>query len=101
VCNDIFWHVMERIRLDLPLHRWPPRSPDMTPCDFFLSCYMKDAVFMPTLPTDIDDLKRHITEAVAAVTCDMLRRVWEELDNRFDTAASNVWLTASSCEVWK
>jgi hypothetical protein len=33
---------------------------------------------------DIDDLKRRITEAVAAVTCDMLRRVWEELDYRFD-----------------
>jgi hypothetical protein len=33
---------------------------------------------------DIDDLKRRITEPVAAVTCDMLRRVWEELDYRFD-----------------
>jgi hypothetical protein len=32
---------------------------------------------------DIDELKRRITEAVAAVTCDMLRRVWEELDYRF------------------
>jgi hypothetical protein len=26
--------------------------------------------------SDIDDLKPRITEAVAAVTCDMLRRVW-------------------------
>jgi hypothetical protein len=34
--------------------------------------------------SDIDYLKRRITEAVAAVTCDMLRRVWEELDYRFD-----------------
>jgi hypothetical protein len=34
--------------------------------------------------SDIDDLKRRITEAVAAVTCDLLRRVWEELDYRFD-----------------
>jgi hypothetical protein len=34
--------------------------------------------------SDIDDLKRRITEAVAAVICDMLRRVWEELDYRFD-----------------
>jgi hypothetical protein len=25
--------------------------------------------------SDIDDLKRRITEAVAAITCDMLRRV--------------------------
>jgi hypothetical protein len=34
--------------------------------------------------SDIDYLKQRITEAVAAVTCDMLRRVWEELDYRFD-----------------
>jgi hypothetical protein len=37
-----------------------------------------------SLSSDIDDLKRRITEAVAAVTRDMLRRVWEELDYRFD-----------------
>jgi hypothetical protein len=29
-------------------------------------------------------MKLRITEAVAAVTCDMLRRVWEELDYQFD-----------------
>jgi hypothetical protein len=34
--------------------------------------------------SEIGDLKRRITEAVAAVTCDLLRRVWEELDYRFD-----------------
>jgi hypothetical protein len=39
-CNDIFGHVMERIGLDLPLQRWPSRSPDLTPCDFFLRGYV-------------------------------------------------------------
>jgi hypothetical protein len=34
--------------------------------------------------SDFDYLKRRITEAVAAVTCDMLRQVWEEVDYRFD-----------------
>jgi hypothetical protein len=34
--------------------------------------------------SDIDDLNRRVTEAVTAVTCDMLRRVWEQLDYRFD-----------------
>jgi hypothetical protein len=34
--------------------------------------------------SDIDYLKRRITEAVVAVTCDILRRVWEELDYRSD-----------------
>jgi hypothetical protein len=34
--------------------------------------------------SDIDDRKQRITEAVAAVNCDLLRLVWEELDYRFD-----------------
>jgi hypothetical protein len=32
----------------------------------------------------IEDLKQRITEAVAAVTCDILQQVWEELDYQFD-----------------
>jgi hypothetical protein len=61
--------------VDLPLLRC--QVADLAPCGFFLWGYVKDAVFVPPLPTDIDDLKQRITEAVAAVTCDMLRRVWE------------------------
>jgi hypothetical protein len=30
-----------------------------------------------------------------------LVQVWEELDYRFDTAASHVGLTSSACKVWK
>ncbi|KAJ4436676.1 hypothetical protein ANN_16807 [Periplaneta americana] len=33
------------------LHRrWPPRSPDLTPCDFYLWGYVKDRVFIPSMP---------------------------------------------------
>jgi hypothetical protein len=53
----------------------------------------------PLKSSNIDDLKRRITEAVAAVTCDVLRRVWEELDYRFDIAASHVGLTSSASKV--
>ena len=38
---------------------WPPRSPDITPCDFFLWGYIKDKVFS-TPPRDIDDLRQKI-----------------------------------------
>jgi hypothetical protein len=41
--------------------------------------------------SDIDDLKRRINEAVAAVACDMLRRVCEELDYRFDICHVTRW----------
>ncbi|KAJ4438428.1 hypothetical protein ANN_14373 [Periplaneta americana] len=33
------------------LHRrWPPRSPDFTPCDFYLWSYVKDRAFIPPMP---------------------------------------------------
>jgi hypothetical protein len=47
---------------------------------------------------DIDDLKRRITEAVAAVTCDMLRRVGEELDYRFDVTRGGSHRVLVRCE---
>ena len=35
---------------------WPPRSPDMTPCDFLLWGYLKLQVFV-TPPRDMQDLR--------------------------------------------
>jgi hypothetical protein len=35
--------------------KWPPRSPDLTPCDFLLWGYEKERVFVPPLPLDIDE----------------------------------------------
>ena len=31
---------------DSPLLSWPPRSPDLTPCDCFLWGYVKDRVYL-------------------------------------------------------
>jgi hypothetical protein len=59
-------------------------SPDLTPCDFFLWGYIKDRVFVPPLPVSLNELKQHITTAVASVDKDMLRSVWTELDYRID-----------------
>ena len=36
---------------------WPARSPDLTPCDYFLWGYVKDKVFVPPQPVSIPDLK--------------------------------------------
>ena len=55
--------------------RWPPRSPDLTPYDFFLWRFVKDTVFVPPLPADLQDLHNRITAAVALVDRDMLTRV--------------------------
>jgi hypothetical protein len=57
---------------DQPLTLWPPRSPDITPCDFFLWGYVKDGVFVPPLPRDLDDLKARIIAAVKNIDAPML-----------------------------
>jgi len=60
--------------------KWSPRSPDPTVCDFFLWGYVKDRVYVPPLPTTVDELQERITAAVKSVTPDMPQRVWSELD---------------------
>jgi hypothetical protein len=64
----------------LCLFAWPPRSPDLTPCDFFLWGYIKDNVYVPPLPTTLDEL----TERINSVDRDMLQLVWEEFSYRLD-----------------
>ena len=62
---------------------WPPRSPDITPLDFFLWGYVKDKVFS-TPVRDITNLKARITDAFAIITEDMLENTWREIDYRLD-----------------
>ena len=42
--------------------RWPPRSPDLTPCDFFLWGHVKNRVYS-TQPRSIEDLEEKIQRA--------------------------------------
>ncbi|PNF27666.1 hypothetical protein B7P43_G14706 [Cryptotermes secundus] len=49
---------------DLALQFWPPTSPDLTSCDFFLWGFEKDAVYVPPLSTNLNDLRNRITAAV-------------------------------------
>ena len=69
---------------DDALMRWSPRSPDLTPCDFSLWGFVKDTVFVPLLPANLQDLRNRITAAVDLVDRDMLTRVWNEMDYRID-----------------
>ena len=69
---------------DDALMRWPPRSPDLTLYDFFLWGFVKDTVFVPPLSANLQDLRNHITAAVALVDRDKLTRVWNEMDYRID-----------------
>jgi len=69
---------------DLSLHSWPPRSPDKTTCDFFLWGYVKERVYVPPLPADLDELTNRIMAAVKSVIEDTLRGVWDEFSYRVD-----------------
>ena len=64
--------------------KWPPRSPDLTVCDFFLWGYVKGRVYVPPLPTSLDELQERINAAVNSINSDMLHSVWSELDYRID-----------------
>ena len=69
---------------EVTLMHWPPRSTDLTTCDFFLWGFVKDAVFVPPVPANLQELHDRITAAVALIDLDMLTRVWNELDYWLD-----------------
>ena len=71
-------------RQDVTLMHWPPRFPDLSPYDFFLWGFVKDTVFVSPVLANLQELHDRITAAVALIDCDMLTRVWKELDYGLD-----------------
>lgn len=61
--------------------KWPPRSPDLNPCDFFLWGYLKARVYNP-LPKTINDLKKNIKREIKKIDQDMLEKIFENFKNR-------------------
>jgi hypothetical protein len=45
---------------------------------------VKDIIFVPSLPTNLQDLRNRITSAVALVDREMLTGVCNEMDYRID-----------------
>ncbi|GBN47864.1 hypothetical protein AVEN_115461-1 [Araneus ventricosus] len=62
---------------------WPPRSPDLTPLDFYLWGYVKQHVCSERI-NDINHLKQRIMDVIHSVTPGVLTCVWEELDYHLD-----------------
>ena len=67
-----------------------PRSPDLTPCDFFLWGFMKDAVYVPPLSTDLNDLRNLITATVNSVMQDIRHQDWDEFNYRLHVICAAV-----------
>ena len=64
-----------------PTKPWPPRSPDLTPCDFFLWGFIKSKVYERPLQ-DIADLKHRIISAFHLVTSEMLSNSFDDYRRR-------------------
>lgn len=61
---------------------WPPRSPDLTPLDFFLWGHIKSLVYI-TEPRDITDLKQRIVDACASISPEIIGRAVGSMQKRF------------------
>ena len=55
---------------------WPARSPDLSPCDYFLWGYVKSEVFKDR-PTTIDGLKAAICKTINEIPQEMTQRAME------------------------
>ena len=67
---------------------WSPRSPDLTPLDFFLWGFIKTQVFK-TPVTDLVELRHRIIAAFAKVTRLMLSNAWRETASRLQELQKN------------
>lgn len=65
---------------DIP---WPPRSPDLTPMDFFLWGYLKSRVYTNN-PRTVVDLKENIRREIGAIEPSLLQRVARNTRLRFE-----------------
>jgi hypothetical protein len=57
---------------------------DLIPCDYFLWGYVKDVIYVPPLPNDLQEFRQYIVAAVTTINSDMLERIWTEMDYRID-----------------
>ena len=55
---------------------WTARSPDLSICDFFFRCYLKEKVFKHR-PRTLEELKDRIREEIGAIPVEMWQKISE------------------------
>ena len=63
---------------------WAPRSPDLTPLDFFVWGYIRSKIYRSRI-SNIDELKTRITEVANSIAPEMLLNVYEGVEDRFQS----------------
>jgi len=79
VRNMFSGHLISRFR-DMP---WPPRSPDLSTCDFFLWGYLKLHVYAHK-PHTLNDLKEAIRQEIRPIDRQLLARVMGDFKKRLE-----------------
>ena len=67
---------------------WPPRSPDLNPCDFFLWGYLKDKVYAKRSES-IEQLKEEIINEISKISKITLSTVFENMKKRCQSILDN------------
>lgn len=67
---------------------WPPRSPDLTPCDYYVWGTLKARVFHCYKPRDCDELKEKILQVWNDISQDELARGVHHIESRVDAVIS-------------
>ncbi|GBL93012.1 hypothetical protein AVEN_54648-1 [Araneus ventricosus] len=67
---------------------WPPRSPDLNPCDFWLWGYLKDVVYGDPI-ANLAELKYGNTQQIHNIASETLRSVLEHDVLRFQLIREN------------
>ena len=58
---------------------WPPYSPDLSPCDFFLLGYLKSVVYKDPVPATLEELKKTIRREISGIKHETLRKVYDDV----------------------
>ena len=75
------WGTSKFGRKFLNKQMWPPRSPDLNPCDYFLWGYLKSVVYNP-LPKTIEDLKVNLEREIKNIDEKILKKLFFNLSKR-------------------
>jgi hypothetical protein len=67
---------------------WPPRSPDSTPCSFFLWGYLKAQVYQYR-PQTLEGLNEAKTQEADVIPPEMTHRVMEKYQERLNQCIDN------------
>jgi len=67
---------------------WPARSPDLSPCDFFLWGYLKEKVFKHR-PRSLEDLKERIQQEIDSIAPELTQRVMKNFQERLHQCVAN------------